>query len=76
MTAIRKPNRRHVAALERHASGQWCMQSGKVCFRDQRSAALALAVVARRDPEAQQLQVYRCNDCRDWHFGHDRRVEL
>ncbi len=72
MTGIRKPNRRHVAALARFSSGEVCVATGKISFVDDRSAQLALSEIARIDPRGDQLRTYLCRSCHDFHIGHAR----
>lgn len=73
MTTLRRPNRRRVPAMHAYATGQTCTRTGKARFLDERGATAAIAELAHRDPDRDQLNAYRCPHCSDWHVGHDRR---
>lgn len=73
MTHVRRPNRRHIRGLDELVNGGSCPSTGKVRYFDSRSAWQAREFVARDDPDparAATLQVYRHEDCGDWHVGH------
>lgn len=46
-----------------------CAESGKVRYRDEVAAGLALATLQRQDKDGHTEQrAYRCPACRGWHL--------
>ena len=70
MTAIRRPNRRHVPEMAAIAMGEICHRTRKVRYIDERTALRGMEQVSRRDPSRARLNAFECEHCGDWHVGH------
>lgn len=73
MTHVRRPNRRRLPELNAIATGETCPATGKIRYVDRRHAAVVRDELAKRDPDADRLDVYQHSGragCGDWHVGH------
>jgi len=48
-----------------------CYTTGKVCHPTKAAAKAVMKEVSWRR-KSFDLQVYSCDDCKKWHFGHNR----
>lgn len=70
--ARRSAKRKAKAAAAKAASGRWCTTEGKIRYRDEFSAMLALASTQSRGRD--ECNYYPCKACRGFHLTRNGKL--